>query len=63
MADTPGFLYVATYGSEADAHVDYKAVKVLHKDHVVGTYDAAGRGARRPGCELGHDVYVAQRRG
>jgi len=32
MADTPGFLYVATYGSEADAHVDYKAVKALHKE-------------------------------
>ena len=49
MADTPVLLYVATYGSEADAHVDYKAVKVLHKDHVVGTYDAAGRGRPPPG--------------
>lgn len=42
MADTPVFLYVAMYGSEADAHADYKAVKALHKDHVVGTYDAVG---------------------
>jgi hypothetical protein len=63
MADTPVFLYVATYGSEADAHADYKAVKALHKDHVAGTYDAVGRGARRAGCELGHDVSLPQRRG
>ena len=32
MADTPVFLYVANYGSEADAHADYKAVKALHKE-------------------------------
>ena len=49
MADTPVLLYVATYGSEADAHVDYKAVKALHKDHVVGAYDAAS----------GHDSFHA----
>jgi len=42
MADAPVFLYVATYGSEADAQADYKAVKALHKDDVVGTYDAVG---------------------
>jgi len=33
MADAPVFLYIATYGSEADAQADYEAVKALHKDH------------------------------
>ncbi|MEI6448425.1 MAG: DUF1269 domain-containing protein [Actinomycetes bacterium] len=41
MADEPVFLYLATYDSLADAQFDYEAVKALHKDHVIGTYDAA----------------------
>ena len=49
MADTPVFLYVATYGSKADAHADHKAVKALRKDHAVGTYDAVGRRCPPPG--------------
>ena len=41
MADEPVFLYLATYDSDADAQVDFEAVKALHKDHMIGTYDAA----------------------
>ena len=41
MADEPVFLYLATYASEADAQADFEAVKALHKDHMIGTYDAA----------------------
>jgi len=41
MADEPVFLYLATYDSEADAQSDFEAVKALHKDHMLGTYDAA----------------------
>jgi uncharacterized membrane protein len=41
MADEPVFLYVATYDTAADAQSDYEAVKALHKDHMIGTYDAA----------------------
>jgi uncharacterized membrane protein len=41
MADEPVFLYLATYTSEADAQADFEAVKALHKDHMIGTYDAA----------------------
>jgi uncharacterized membrane protein len=41
MADTPVFLYVATYATEGDAHADYEAVKALHLAGEIGTYDAA----------------------
>jgi uncharacterized membrane protein len=41
MADEPVFLYLATYDTEADAQLDFEAVKALHKDHMIGTYDAA----------------------
>ena len=41
MADEPVFLYLATYAGEADAQADFEAVKALHKDHQIGTYDAA----------------------
>jgi uncharacterized membrane protein len=41
MANKPIFVYVATYASADDAWQDYKAVKQLHRDGVVGTYDAA----------------------
>lgn len=35
------FVYLGTYGSETDAEQDLRAVKTLHKDGVIGTYDAA----------------------
>jgi uncharacterized membrane protein len=41
MADEPVFLYIATYDSSVDAQIDYEAVKALHKDHMIGTFDAA----------------------
>jgi uncharacterized membrane protein len=41
MADDPVFLYVAAYGSEADAREDYEVLKDLHAAGIVGTYDAA----------------------
>jgi uncharacterized membrane protein len=41
MADEPVFLYLATYDSATDARADFEAVKALHKDHMLGTYDAA----------------------
>ncbi len=41
MADNPIFLFVAAYGSEADARADYEAVRDLHAAGLVGTYDAA----------------------
>ena len=41
MADEPVFLYLATYDTVADAQLDFEAVQALHKDHMLGTYDAA----------------------
>lgn len=44
MADktnAPVVVYVATYASLDDAKVDYQAVKQLHSDGIIGTYDAA----------------------
>ena len=41
MADKTLFLYVASYASEDDARADYGAIKQLHRDGVIGTYDAA----------------------
>lgn len=41
MADEPLFLFIATYDDQADAWLDYEAVKDLHAMGVVGTYDAA----------------------
>jgi len=41
MTDEPVFLFLATYDTEADARLDYEAVKELHALGVVGTYDAA----------------------
>jgi uncharacterized membrane protein len=41
MADEPIFIYLATYETEADAKLDYAAVKDLHSAGVIGTYDAA----------------------
>ena len=41
MAGEPVFLYLATYSAEADAQADYDALKQLHRDHLVSTYDVA----------------------
>ena len=35
------FVFVATYGSVDDAQLDYQAVKDLHRQGLIGTYDAA----------------------
>jgi uncharacterized membrane protein len=35
------FLFIATYDSPEGATEDYDAVKLLHKEKVIGTYDAA----------------------
>jgi uncharacterized membrane protein len=41
MSDNPMFLYVGEYESVDDAKADLKALKELHREHAVGTYDAA----------------------
>lgn len=41
MADKDVFLFVGTYKSEEDARADYEAVKALHAEGVIGTYDMA----------------------
>ena len=35
------FVFVATYGSVNDAQLDYQTVKDLHRQGLIGTYDAA----------------------
>jgi uncharacterized membrane protein len=35
------FLFIATYSDPEGGDEDYEAVKALHKEHVIGTYDAA----------------------
>ena len=41
MSDNPVFLYAGEYESVEDARADLEALKELHRDHAVGTYDAA----------------------
>jgi len=41
MADEPVFIFLATYDTQADAELDYHAVKELHSAGIIGTYDAA----------------------
>jgi uncharacterized membrane protein len=41
MSDNPMFLYAGDYDSVEDAKADLKALKELHREDVVGTYDAA----------------------
>jgi len=41
MADKTVVVFVATYTSFDDAKADYEAVKQLHSDGILGTYDAA----------------------
>ena len=41
VSDNPVFLYAGEYESVEDAKADLEALKELHREHVVGTYDAA----------------------
>jgi uncharacterized membrane protein len=41
VSDNPVFLYVGEYDSVEDAKADLEELKELHREHVVGTYDAA----------------------
>ena len=41
MSDETVFLLIATYSDPAGAEEDYEAIKELHKEKVIGTYDAA----------------------
>ena len=41
MSDNPVFVYAAVYDSVDDAEADLEDLKQLHRDDVVGTYDAA----------------------
>jgi len=41
MTDNPVFLFVGDYDSVDEAKADLEELKQLHREHVVGTYDAA----------------------
>jgi hypothetical protein len=41
LSDNPMFLYAGDYDSVDDAKADLKALKELHREHLVGTFDAA----------------------
>ena len=41
VSDNPMFLYAAEYESVDEAKADLQELKELHREHVVGTYDAA----------------------
>ena len=41
MSDDQMFLYAGEYESVDDAKADLEVLKELHREHVVGTYDAA----------------------
>jgi uncharacterized membrane protein len=41
VSDNPVFLYVGEYDSVDDAKADLEELKELHREDVVGTYDAA----------------------
>jgi uncharacterized membrane protein len=41
MSDNPVFLYAGEYDSVDDARADLETLKEMHREHVVGTYDAA----------------------
>ena len=41
MSDNPMFMYVGDYESIDDAKADLAELKQLHREHVVGTFDAA----------------------
>jgi uncharacterized membrane protein len=41
VSDNPVFLFVGDYESVDDAKADLEELKQLHREHIVGTYDAA----------------------
>ena len=41
MSDNPVFLYAGEYATVEDAKADLEALKELHREKFVGTYDAA----------------------
>ena len=41
MSDNPMFVYAGEYDSVDDAKADLEVLKDLHREHFVGTYDAA----------------------
>jgi uncharacterized membrane protein len=41
MSENPVFLYAGEYENVEDAKADLETLKELHREHVVGTYDAA----------------------
>jgi uncharacterized membrane protein len=41
MSDNPVFLYAGEYDSVDDARADLETLKEMHREHIVGTYDAA----------------------
>jgi uncharacterized membrane protein len=41
MSDNPMFLYAGEYDSVDDAKADLEVLKEMHREHIVGTYDAA----------------------
>jgi uncharacterized membrane protein len=41
VSDNPMFLYAGEYENVDDAKADLEVIKELHREHVVGTYDAA----------------------
>jgi uncharacterized membrane protein len=41
VSDNPMFLYAGEYDDVDDAKADLKELKELHREHLVGTYDAA----------------------
>jgi len=41
VSDNPVFLYAGEYDSVDEARTDLETLKELHREHVVGTYDAA----------------------
>src|SRR5918997_4319399 len=41
VSDNPMFMYAGEYESVHDAKADLEELKELHREHVVGTYDAA----------------------
>jgi uncharacterized membrane protein len=41
MSDNPVFLYAGEYDNVDDAKADLEVLKEMHREHIVGTYDAA----------------------
>jgi uncharacterized membrane protein len=41
VSDNPVFIYAGEYDDVEDAKADLQALRELHREHVVGTYDAA----------------------